>query len=120
MAGGNWDWQQNLNGGEVQWPMGPLPLANPNERPTWLEAWVLQRSSVPGAIGIAGASQRTFQKFLPPPAPVPAKWTADGGVLRQGTFVPGPALGIALAQGYIPGSPNIDTFYWWVDQIDLV
>jgi hypothetical protein len=120
MAGGNWDWTQNLTAaGEVQWPTGPLPLADPTEIPTSVVAWVVQRSNAPGANRVAGASQRTVQ--LPPFGP--GRWAADGGVVRQGTFVPGPALGIALAQGYIPGvggAPDVDTFYWWADPILLV
>ena len=44
-------------------------------------------------------------------------------MFKQGEFVPGPALGIALAVGYIPGiggAPDVDTFYWWADSIELV
>jgi hypothetical protein len=122
MAGGNWDRTQNLNNGQVEWPTGPLPLADPTEKPLWVEAWVVQRSNVQGAIHIAGASQRTVKRW-PAAAPVGTRWTADGELSIQGYFVPGPALGIALAVGEIPGidgAPSVDTFYWWADLIDLV
>ena len=51
MAGGNWNWTQNLTAGEVQWPTGPLPLADPTEVPTSVVAWVVQSVT----IGFAGS-----------------------------------------------------------------
>jgi hypothetical protein len=106
-AGGNWDLNQNLNNGRVEWPTGPIVLTG-GETATWVEAWVVQRST--------GASQRTVQSNFNPANP---KWNADGHPWKQGTFLPGPAMGIALLAASAPGNPPTSTFYWWVDMVDL-
>ena len=107
-AGGKWDSTQNLNGTRVEWPTGPLELG-PNEIPYWIEAWVVQRST--------GASQRSDQSSGWGPA---TKWIADGNVWKQGDFIPGPAVGIALLAVRNPGPPVTSAFYWWVDMFDLI
>jgi hypothetical protein len=106
-SGGNWDQDQNLNNGWVEWPTGPLTIEE-EETPTWLEAWVVQRTT--------GASQSTYQAA--PFAPGHTKWTADTKGWKQGTFQPGPALGIALLSLHNSDS-NTDDFYWWIDEINL-
>jgi hypothetical protein len=53
-SGGNWKFKQKLRNKQVEWPTGPLTGFGSNETPTWVEAWVVQRTT--------GASQRTFQK----------------------------------------------------------
>ena len=106
MAGGNWDIDQQLTAGQVQWPTGPLVLAS-GETPKWVEAWVVQRST--------GASQRTVQSNFSP-LPSPPKWVANGGLWIHGTFSRGPALGIALLASE-QGSTRL--FYWWTDMIVL-
>jgi hypothetical protein len=107
---GNWDPNQNLNTNthQVEWPMGPRTSSSSTEAPTWLEAWVVQSST--------GASQRTFQRVFG----VPGRWTADGippGWIN-GRFQPGPALGIALLASH-DSATNADTFFWWLDVIEL-
>jgi hypothetical protein len=101
---------QNLNAGRVEWPTGPLgPF--PHTEATWLEAWVVQ-----GENGGTGASQRTVQTSFA----VPGRWTADGippGHI-QGSFQPGPALGIALVTWH-DAATNTDKFRWWIDAINL-
>jgi hypothetical protein len=107
MAGGNWDGQQNLNGGRVEWPTGPL-LLDAGEIPYWVEAWVVQKTT--------GASQRTDQRVF---GNAPNRWTADDHPWKQGDFQAGPALGIALVAAKIPGNPDKSTYYWWVDIVEL-
>lgn len=109
MPGGNWDYNQNLNAGQVEWPTGPLTVApTGTEIPTWVEAWVLQRAT--------GASQRTVQSS----GWVTGQWTADGHVWREGRFQAGPALGIALVSTRDSATnPPTARHYWWIDMINL-
>jgi hypothetical protein len=109
MPAGNWDYNQNLNTGtyQVEWPTGPVTVKQ-TETATWLEAWVVQRST--------GASQRTVQRVFG----VPGRWTADGippGWI-EGKFQAGPAIGIALVSSYDSATKKSD-FFWWVEEIDL-
>ena len=110
---GRWDYNQHLNTlstgtNRVEWPTGPLTLASATEQPTWVEAWVVQRST--------GASQRTVQRVFG----APGRWRADGippGWI-QGSFQVGPALGIALLASH-DNATSTDRNFWWVDIIDL-
>ena len=106
---GNWNQAQNLNPDtyQVEWPSGPLPVAQ-TETPKYLEAWVVQRSS--------GASQRTAQTHFGSPG---SDWNADENPWKQGNFQPGWALGIALV-ALRNTATNKDEFYWWIDEINLV
>jgi hypothetical protein len=109
MPAGRWTYQQNVNTqtGRVEWPTGPLNLIG-GEQATWLEAWVMQRST--------GASQRTFVTAFNNPN----QWIADGfqnGGWKQGTFAQGPAIGIALVS---TRNGNVSDSYWWADEILLV
>src|SRR4051794_23872235 len=88
----NWDPSQNLNAGQVEWPEGPmttddgLTFPEAGWTPKWLDAWVVQDST--------NASQSTYQTG----GWAPGRWTADGipPGWKNGTFLPGLALGIAL------------------------
>ena len=103
----NWDPSQNINGGQVEWPQGPLTddggLTFPQAgwTPRWLEAWVVQDST--------GASQRTAQRA----GWAPGRWTADGippGWIN-GSFHSGMAWGFALL-AYNDGTKDkVDA--WW-------
>jgi hypothetical protein len=104
-GGGNWDVQQHLTAGRVEWPTGPLFLAG-GETPKWVEAWVVQDST--------GASQRTVQN---PPFTSTTQWLANTFGWKQGTFSFGLALGIALVATE-KGSTSL--FTWWASPIVLV
>src|SRR4026207_1948905 len=106
-SGGNWKFKQKLRNKQVEWPTGPLTGFGSNETPTWVEAWVVQRTT--------GASQRTFQKTW---SGGYSKWTADKRGLWQGKLRKGPAVGIALLSSH-DSIANDDYYYWWVDQIKL-
>ncbi|CAM5767931.1 hypothetical protein LMIY3S_02329 [Labrys miyagiensis] len=108
---GNWNPYQNINfsTAHVEWPTGPLKL-DPNWRPVWVEAWVVQTAS--------GATQRTAQWTGWPNNF--AVWTADGippGWIN-GKFQPGPALGIALLASHNDVTGEDDS-YWWLDVVTL-
>ncbi len=105
-SGGNWKFKQKLRNKQVEWPTGPLTAFGSNETPTWVEAWVVQRST--------GTSQRTVDTTFG----VPGHWTASGTPSLQGQFQPGSATGIALVALHNTAS-NKDEFYWWVDDITL-
>jgi len=111
MPGGRWDPNQSLNpvSHQVEWPTGPLSVVSGTELPTYLEAWVVQRST--------GASQGTAQTAFPKFAS-PGTWTANTPVWRNGSFQAGPALGIALVASH-DSATNTDAFFWWVDEIEL-
>ena len=116
----NWDYFQNIEFGSsnVEWPTGPMTLT-PGFEPRWVEAWVVQSSTGdPDVISGAGASQSTSQRSGW--VPDYSSWTADGipPGWANGSFQPGPALGIALL-----ASRNSTTlayeFDFWVDLIEL-
>ena len=108
-SGGNWDLTQNLHSsGEVRWPKGPLTGFTTNDTVTWVEAWVLQRST--------GASQVSYHGRMSSPGPT--QWKADTLRWRDGTFQNGQALGIALVSW--EDAANNYHNYWWVDDITLV
>jgi hypothetical protein len=114
MPGGNWDFNQTLdpNTGQVKWPTGPLTLETATEQPTWVEAWVVQRT----ADGTTGASQSYYQSS----GWVTGRWTANKLRWKEGDLRVGPALGIALVSSHDTAtSPPTPHYYWWVDQINL-
>jgi hypothetical protein len=113
----NWDFYQNINFGtsRVEWPMGPMALT-PGFAPRWVEAWVVQSSTGVVTSG-AGASQSTSQRSGWSPGST--RWTADGippGWVN-GSFQPGPALGIALLASR--DSTGADEFDFWLDVVCL-
>jgi len=108
-GGGNWNPEQDLKAGRVEWPTGPV-IRYSAETTKWVEAWVVQQST--------GASQKTFQQNFPDPA----QWLAKDGLWIHGNFEEGWALGIALlaAQPLVPAQNGpAQTSYWWVDTIYL-
>lgn len=115
----NWDFYQNVNFGtsRVEWPMGPMALTA-GFAPRWVEAWVVQSSTGTTATSGTGASQSTSQRSGW--APGYTRWTADGippGWVN-GSFQPGPALGIALLASR-NSTTGADEFDFWLDIIEL-
>ena len=106
-SGGNWKFKQKLRNKQVEWPTGPLTGFAGTDTVTWVEAWVLQRST--------GASQVSSHGPLAPGA---TQWKADNFRWKDGTFRNGPALGIALVSW--EDAANNYHNYWWVDDITLV
>jgi hypothetical protein len=121
---GSWDQYQNINiiTHQVEWPQGPLTLAQ-HEEPRWIDAWVVQSTTTPPVQGTAGtgASQSTRQNSGWPPDY--SRWTADGippGWIN-GEFQPGfPAVGIALmaSRDNSAGTPT-NKFFWWARVVVL-
>src|SRR4029079_370733 len=114
MPAGNWNPRHNLRWytdshgrrrRRVEWPKGPMQL-NPNEIPTWVEAWVGQDSS--------GASQVSYQVSFGSRT----RWNANKFRWMEGSFRRGPALGIALlsTKRRRGGQP---AYFWWVEEITL-
>ena len=118
----NWNYYQNVEYGSehVEWPTGPMTLT-PGFEPRWVEAWVVQSSTGdPNVISGAGASQSTSQRSGWVPGN--SSWTADGipPGWANGSFEPGPALGIALLASRKGVSAPYDfEFDYWVDIIEL-
>jgi len=109
MPAGNWNYKQKLNTttGRVEWPTGPLVLSG-SEKPTWLDAWITQRST--------GASQKTHATNFTSTT----QWAADGwdsSPWTEGKFKPGPAVGIALVA--TRDAQGNSAYFWWVDEILL-
>jgi hypothetical protein len=77
-SGGNWDQNQTLKAGQVEWPTGPLTGFTGTETPTWVEAWVVQRST--------GASQSYYQSS----GWVTGRWTANKLRWKEGDLGVGP------------------------------
>jgi hypothetical protein len=106
-SGGNWDPTQLLSGGVVTYPNGPLIGFTATDKVTWIDAWVVQKST--------GASQASNHGSLPPGA---TQWKADNVLWKDGTFQTGGALGIALVS-WKDGATNAQRYYWWIDEITL-
>jgi hypothetical protein len=113
MPAGNWNSPLNLNvfsagRKRVEWPAGPLTV-DAGDVATWVEAWVVQRST--------GASQRSVQSAF---QPGDTTWLADGGTWVEGSFAPGWAMGIALVSTVRDKATHAGAkFYWWVDMVEL-
>jgi hypothetical protein len=112
MPGSNWNPTLPINGGFVEWPAGPLFLSV-GESMVRVEAWVMQ--------GTTGAIQMTYQVNFPPN---PTAWLADQVWFPHswasgtgGLFVPGPALGTAVA---ISITSNVQSYYWWTQEVQLL
>jgi len=98
-SGGNWDPNQTLNGGRVEWPKGSLIGFVPSDNLRHLEAWVVQDTT--------GATQRTEQTGnwnL-------QSWTAKDGRWTEGTFQPGPAKGWAVVS-WKDGTGAFKNYAW--------
>lgn len=114
MAAGNWNPTLPIAAsGFVEWPAGPLVLAD-GELMVRVEAWVMQKTT--------GAIQMTFQDVFPTG---PVSWIANKVSWPKppgfppwsgGLFQPGPALGIAVA---IATKKSVQSYYWWSEEIGL-
>jgi hypothetical protein len=108
-SGGNWDFDQTLKAGQVEWPHGPL-IDFLTDDVRYVEAWVVQRQTG------ATASQRYRAQNLGTNL---STWIANHVTpWGTGTFQLGPAVGIALVSWEDTGGAY--HCIWWVDQINLV
>ena len=108
-SGGNWNATQTLSSsGQVTYPNGPLNGFTATDKVTWIDAWVVQKST--------GASQASNHGGLPVGAQY---WKADNVLWKDGTFQTGWALGIALVS-WKDGATNAQRYYWWIDEITLI
>jgi hypothetical protein len=111
-SGGNWNPKQTLDdsgpgaSGQVRYPTGPLIGFTTADTVTWIDAWVVQKST--------GASQASNHGPMLAGA---TTWTADHVLWKDGTFQKGVALGIALVSWKDAAGQH---YYWWVDEITLV
>ena len=106
MTGGMWIERQNLNGGRVEWPRGPLELDD-GEQVIRVEAWIMQQST--------GASQKSVQIGHY----ADDEWVADQDTWNEGDFKPGLAMGVAMVV-VSAGDPPKKSSYWWATAIMLV
>ena len=115
---GNWDTYQHLNNGRVEWPTGPLTDVDFGaERPTWLQAWVVQGGPPQDGTTIyQGPSQNTTQSSWF--GWVPGRWTAAEPGWVSGNLQPGAAVGIALLALYNTNTGTYE-YEWWHDAIVL-
>ena len=112
MPAGNWNPTLPIaTNGFVEWPAGPLVLAD-GESMVRVEAWLMQKTT--------GAIQMTYQDKFPG---TPNSWIADDvywpsgyAPWSGGLFKPGPALGIAVAIAIIS---NVQSYYWWSEEVGL-
>jgi hypothetical protein len=75
-SGGNWNATQTLgSNGQVTYPNGPLIGFTAADTVSWVDAWVVQRST--------GASQASNHGALPTGAQY---WKADRVLWKDGTF----------------------------------
>jgi len=111
MAGGNFDQQLNIAGnGFVEWPTGPLVRAD-GETILRVEVWILQKYTQ----SVQMSYQDTFGAN-------PSAWLADKAWYPKpwvgGSFVPGPALGIAVLVAMFPTAAR--NYYWWSEEVELI
>ena len=115
MPAGNWNPKLPINAGHgfVEWPAGPLVLAD-GESMVRVEVWVIQETT--------GAVQMTYQSNFPAN---PMTWFADQVWYPKppgyppwigGLFKPGAALGTAVA---IAMKSNVQSYYWWTQEVEL-
>jgi len=113
MPAGNFNPTLPINAatGFVEWPAGPLVPAD-GESMVRVEVWVMQKTT--------GAIQMTYQTNFPG---YPNTWIADKRwhpgqpQWMNGLFTAGPALGIAVA---IATMNNVQRYYWWSEEVELV
>jgi hypothetical protein len=113
----NWDTYQNLSTtNRVEWPTGPMTGLNQGSAPRWVEAWVVQGGGMGPGNTWTGPSQGTTQSSWS--GWVANRWTAAEPGWINGSFQPGPALGISLLalRNSTAGSYEYD---WWFDVVVL-
>jgi hypothetical protein len=120
MPAGNFDPDQYLNYGRVEWPRGPLTVDS-GFTPTWLQTWIVQ----------GGPKDPDETRFYPGPVQSTnqsaywsgfkvGSWTATEPGWQSGKFDPGMAVGIAVLAIEQNGGAYTDYRYeFWVDLITL-
>jgi hypothetical protein len=104
----NWDLVQNITSGRVDFSTGPLVLTG-NQTPKWVDAWIVQSST--------GSAQSYYGSARSGAFAVAGHWIANVRLYNRGTFLPGPAVGIALVH-WRDGNQN--GYIWWSeDPIEL-
>ncbi|HWY82604.1 MAG TPA: hypothetical protein VNY10_11865 [Roseiarcus sp.] len=93
--------------------MGDLTV-DPGYAPTWVQAWVVQGAGMGAGITSTGPSQNAAESSWSGWAP--GRWTAAEPGWINGSFNPGPALGIALVA---LRSATGTEFDWWFDVVNL-
>ena len=104
----NWDLFQHLTNGQVLSSTGPLVLTG-NQMPKWVDAWIVQSSTGSAQTYYGSASSGAFA--------VGGQWKANVRLYSRGTFLPGPAVGIALV--YWKDGNNNGYIWWSEDPIEL-
>lgn len=105
----NWDPVQNIAAnGRVEFPTGPLALGV-NETAKWVDAWIVQSKS--------GSAQTYYGSATSGAFGAAGKWIANVRHYNRGTFLPGPAVGIALV--YVKDGNNNEYLWWSEDPIEL-
>jgi hypothetical protein len=113
MAGGNWDPVQNITSGRVDFSTGPLDLTGlpGNPTPRWVDAWIVQSST--------GSAQTYYGSKGSGAFAVAGHWIANVRLYNRGTFLPGPAVGIALVYWKDTNSSSKGYLWWSEDPIEL-
>jgi hypothetical protein len=114
----NWDPQQHLNTGRVEWPTGPIRNTPGNYRPWWVEAWVVQGGTMEEETFQPGPTQRTSHGPHWSGWGQYYRWNADMAGWVNGAFQTGPALGISLLALRDPAGNCL--YEWWYDYIVLL
>jgi hypothetical protein len=105
----NWDPVQYITNGLVEFPTGPLVLTG-TQKPKWVDAWIVQSST--------GSAQTYYGSRGSGAFAVNGHWIANFRHYSRGTFLPGPAVGIALV--YWKDDDNNNGYIWWSeDPIEL-
>ena len=105
MPGGNFDDVLTISGGHVV-AQGPLSLPS-GSTDVSVYAWVMQRQTSGDSAAFTG--ERNYSS-------PPSRWVADSSKDDYGTFVPGPAMGTAVAIYKLGGKTQV---FWWSEDIRL-